>query len=147
MVPPSSTRIPRVRAYSGYRSRLHGFGYKTLTSSGRSSHTVPLPFRLRNAVQTPKAFLTSVWPLPLSLAATRGISFDFSSSAYLDVSVQRVPRVYLCIQYTLARHVPCGVSPFGHPRIKAYLQLPAAFRSLSRPSSASGAKAFTLCSL
>ena len=39
-----------------------------------------------------------------------------------------------------------GVSPFGHLRIVAYLQLPAAFRSLSRPSSAPDAKAFTLCS-
>jgi hypothetical protein len=28
-----------------------------------------------------------VWALPLSLAATPGISFDFSSSRYLDVSV------------------------------------------------------------
>ena len=37
-----------------------------------------------------------------------------------------------------------GVSPFGYLRIRAYLQLPAAFRSLSRPSSASDAKAFTL---
>ena len=39
-----------------------------------------------------------------------------------------------------------GVSPFGYLRIEAYLQLPAAFRSLSRPSSAPDAKAFTLCS-
>ena len=39
-----------------------------------------------------------------------------------------------------------GVSPFGNPRIEAYLQLPAAYRSLSRPSSAPDAKAFTLCS-
>lgn len=31
-----------------------------------------------------------VWTLPLSLAATEGISFDFFSSAYLDVSVQQV---------------------------------------------------------
>ena len=38
------------------------------------------------------------------------------------------------------------VSSFGHLRIEAYLQLPAAFRSLSRPSSAPDAKAFTLCS-
>ena len=36
------------------------------------------------------------------------------------------------------------VSPFGYPRIKAYLRLPVAFRSLSRPSSAPGAKAFPL---
>ena len=38
------------------------------------------------------------------------------------------------------------VSPFGNLRIEAYLQLPAAYRSLSRPSSALCAKAFTLCS-
>ena len=52
-----------------------------------------------------------------------------------------------------SRYVPrfftVGVSPFGNPRIEAYLQLPAAYRSLSRPSSAPDAKAFTLrsCSL
>ena len=40
----------------------------------------------------------------------------------------------------------CRVSPFGHPRIKGYLLLPAAFRSLSRPSSALSAKASALCS-
>ena len=38
------------------------------------------------------------------------------------------------------------VSQFGDLRIEAYLQLPAAYRSLSRPSSAPDAKAFTLCS-
>ena len=31
------------------------------------------------------------------------------------------------------------VSPFGHPRLNGYLLLPAAFRSLSRPSSAPSA--------
>ena len=36
------------------------------------------------------------------------------------------------------------VAPFGHLRITAHLQLPAAFRSLSRPSSAPGAKASAL---
>ena len=39
------------------------------------------------------------------------------------------------------------VSPFGHPRITGYVLLPAAFRSLSRPSSAPGAKASALRSL
>ena len=38
------------------------------------------------------------------------------------------------------------VSPFRNPRIEAYLQLPVAYRSLSRLSSAPDAKAFTLCS-
>ena len=39
-----------------------------------------------------------------------------------------------------------SVPAFGHPRLIAYLQLPAAFRSLSRPSSAPNAKAFSICS-
>ena len=39
-----------------------------------------------------------------------------------------------------------GVPTFGNLRIEAYLQLPAAFRSLSRPSSAPNAKAFSICS-
>ncbi len=38
----------------------------------------------------------------------------------------------------------CRVSPFGNLRIEAYLQLPEAYRSLSRPSSAPDAKAFPL---
>ena len=38
------------------------------------------------------------------------------------------------------------VSPFGDLRIAGYVLLPAAFRSLSRPSSAPGAKASALCS-
>ena len=94
-------------------------------------------------VRTPKVLLLSVWPLPLSLAATNGISFDFSSSAYLDVSLRRVPLLHLCIQYRIH-----GSSPWGFPHSdipgSTYLQLPEAYRSLSRPSSAPDAKAFTL---
>ena len=37
------------------------------------------------------------------------------------------------------------VSPFGHRRVTGYLLLSAAFRSLSRPSSAQNAKASSLC--
>ena len=53
------------------------------------------------AVHTPKVLLPPVWPLPLSLATTNGISFDFSSSGYLDVSLPRVPRIRLCVQRML----------------------------------------------
>ena len=38
------------------------------------------------------------------------------------------------------------VPPFGYLRVIGYVLLTAAFRSLSRPSSASGAKASALCS-
>ena len=55
-----------------------------------------------------------------------------------------LPLPALCIQAGVRRHDPSWVSPFGHPRIKARLQLPEAFRSLPRPSSTSSAKAFTV---
>ena len=48
----------------------------------------------------PLSARTQVWALPGSLAATSGIDVSFFSSAYLDVSVQRVPGVTLCIHVT-----------------------------------------------
>ena len=93
--------------------------------------------------------LPSVWPLPRSLATTSGISVDVFSSPYLDVSVQAVPYVLLFDSQHVDAVLPHRVSPFGYLRINAHLQLPEAFRSLSRPSSAPDAKAFPLrsCSL
>ena len=38
---------------------------------------------------------------PISLATTLGISVDFFSCSYLDVSVRRVRFAYLCIQYAM----------------------------------------------
>ena len=46
---------------------------------------------------TPEILLLQVWPLPISLAATLGIDVSYSSSPYLDVSVQEVPFHTLCI--------------------------------------------------
>ena len=67
------------------------------------------------------ALLPSVWPPPRSLATTDGISVDVFSSPYLDVSVQAVPSVYLCIQYTVTGLAPGRVSPFGYPRVMCLL--------------------------
>ena len=71
-----------------------------LTPFGSLSQVIRLRYRVDYTVRTPKIFLSQVWPLPLSLATTRGISFDFSSSRYLDVSVPGVPHVNLWIQLT-----------------------------------------------
>ena len=127
-------------------SEIFLYVYRTLTFSGRLSHTIRLGPIFVMTVLTPQVFLPKVWPLPLSLATTRGISVDFSSSRYLDVSVPEVPLIYLCIQSMIY-----GSSPYVFPHSEicgynAHLQLPAAYRSLSRPSSAPDAKAFTLCS-
>ena len=123
------------------------FAYRALTCSGRPSHTVRLTIESFRLSATPKVLLPLVWPLPRSLATTSGISFDYFSSPYLDVSVQAVPPIYLCIQYMVTEYELCRVSPFGHPRINACFRLPVAFRRSLRPSSAPSAKASTLCSL
>ena len=147
MVPPYSHRVSRVRRYSGFSWLLSVFAYETITLFGGPSHVLLLTFSIPSAVRTPKVLLLSVWPLPRSLATTYGISVDFSSSPYLDVSVQAVPLIQLWIHCMIHRRYPMWIAPFGHLRINACLQLPAAFRSLPRPSSAPSAKAFTLSSL
>ena len=79
--------------------------------------------------KTPKVLLLLVWPLPRSLATTSGISVDFFSSPYLDVSVQAVPHIRLCIHRMLTGHDSSRIAPFGYLRINAHLRLPVAFRS------------------
>ena len=116
----------------------------------RVSHALwmvfPVPFRFPPGclVQSePHGIGPMVWALPRSLAATYGIIVIFSSSGYLDVSVRRVPSAQLWIHCTVTCSA-CRVSPFRHPRINAHVQLPAAFRSLSRLSSAPSARASAL---
>ena len=148
MVLPCSHRVSRVRRYSGYP--LKQFAFRL-----RVSHPLWTAFPCRSAKllyrdagpnpEDPER--PSVWPLPRSLATTSGISIDFSSSPYLDVSVQAVPLIYLFYSMQVDRVLLCRVAPFGNLRIIAYVQLPAAYRSLSRPSSAPDAKAFPLRSL
>ena len=87
---------------------------------------------------------TPVWAVPLSLATTWGITVVFSSSGYLDVSVLRVS--FHAPMYSVRddRSSTCRVAPFGNSRINARLQLPATYRSLSRPSSPIHAKASSI---
>ena len=146
VVPPASDGIPRVPPYSGSSPLFSVFAYVILTLSDLSSHTIRLTYLRFLLSSTPIIFLQSVWPSPISLATTLGISFDFSSSPYLDVSVQAVPLCTLFFHVHINNVAIIKVSPFGYPWLVAYLQLPTAFRSLSRPSSAPSAQASSLCS-
>ena len=144
MVPPASHGVSRVPRYSGYR-------LTQLVFHLRGSHPLwpAFPCRsvkllCRDVSPQPRRINPPVCPLPRSLATTCGISVDFSSSPYLDVSVQAVPRLRLFDSTQADRVLLCRVSPFGNPGIEAYVQLPQAYRSLSRPSSALDAKAFPL---
>ena len=144
MVPPYSHRVSRVRRYSGSSRLLLVFAYETITLCGGPSHVLLLTFSIPYAVRTPKVLLLSVWPLPRSLATTCGISVDFFSSPYLDVSVQAVPHNLLFDSQRVAGVLLQRVSPFGNPRIDDCFRLPEAYRRSLRPSSASNAKAFPL---
>ena len=117
VVHPSSHRVSRVRRYSGFSLSVFSFAYVILTLYDRPSHAVPLDTSDLDASPYPEDLRPSVWPLPRSLATTSGISVDFSSSPYLDVSVQAVPLIYLFIQYMMTRHDSSRIAPFGYPRI------------------------------
>jgi hypothetical protein len=129
MVPPYSDRITRVPPYS--RSPLTPFrlqGYHLLWPDFPDCST---------------RTLKASWASPRSLAATRGISVDFFSSGYLDVSVPRVRLLTLCIQIRILQS-----SGFPHSEIsgsKPVYRLPEAYRRLPRPSSPPTAKASTVC--
>ncbi len=145
VVHPSSHRVSRVRRYSGYSLPAPSFAYGTLTLCGGLSQTLRLDSSGHDASPNPEdPERPSVWPLPRSLATTGGISVDVFSCPYLDVSVQGVPLVRLFD----SPHDDCvlrsRVATFGNLRLNAHLQLPDAYRSLSRPSSAPDAKAFPL---
>ena len=144
MVPPVSHGVSRVPRYSGYRLTQFVFHL-------RGSHPLwpAFPCRsvkllCRDVSPQPRWINPPVCPLPRSLATTCGISVDFSSSPYLDVSVQAVPYLRLFCSTQVDGVLLRRVSPFGNSGINAYVQLPQTYRSLSRPSSAPDAKAFPL---
>ena len=80
------------------------FAYKRFTSFAVSFQILRLsPFLAFSRLLTPKMSPPSVWAPPISLATTLGITFVFFSFGYLDVSVPRVPLLYLSIQYNITR--------------------------------------------
>ena len=144
VVHPASHGVSRVPRYSGSSLSVFSFGYGALTLSSRPSHAVLLDTSVPLTVHNPEKLGPSVWPPPRSLATTCGISVDVFSCPYLDVSVQGVPRVQLFDSLHDDCVLRSRVPTFGNLRIIAHLQLPEAYRSLSRPSSAPDAKAFPL---
>ena len=111
MVPAHSIKVSRVSMYSGYRHVVFPFAYGAFTLSGRLSQN--LSARINESIMRsePHGARTMVWPLSISLAATLEIDkFSFSSSPYLDVSVQAVPFHTLWIGVWMT-----GVCPAGFP--------------------------------
>ena len=144
MVPPTSHKVSRVSWYFGYCSSLFVFPYGAFTLSGRLSQ-----YRSGNSEYN---LLQSVTPE----CTHSGLGSSAFARRYLQNRVFfLILRVLRCfsspgslpyvMDWRMDDWSPSSrVSPFRHLRIKDYLHLPAAFRSLSRLSSALSAKASTL---
>ena len=78
-------------------------------------------------------FIIYLWPGPVSLATTSGVSVDFLSSGYLDVSVPRVRFIHLFIQCMI--HKMCGFPHSdidGSQVVRTFPSLFAAYHVLHR---------------
>ena len=142
MVPPASHRVPRAPCYSGTPVITEGSRFRI-----QDCHLLRLDFPDHSAFDAfvtpyqcpqPQKASSLVWADPLSLAATYGVSVDFLSCRYLDVSV-------LCVGSMRTMHSSAGediwlpsVNGFPHwetPGLTVVRHLPRAYRSLPRPSS------------
>ena len=120
------------------------------TRLSRSFAGLPRPFsykfQINYAVLTPKNKFLGLGSFPFARRYLGNRCFFlfllllrcFSSEGFLHMAM------YLPCSDTV---LPYRVSPFGYLRVYGYLLLTAAFRSLSRPSSAPDAKSFSLRSL
>ena len=109
MVPACSHKVSRVSWYSGYRHVRFSFMYGAFTLCGRLSQNLSIRISESITRSEPRHARTPVWPLSISLAATLEIDkFSFSSSPYLDVSVQAVPLHTLWIGVWMHEVCSCG---------------------------------------
>ena len=124
MVPVDSVGVPRAPTYSGTSCKRRRFNCRV-----RGCHPLWLTFPDHSASRplcnsykrpyNPAGKIPTVWAVPLSLAATDGIDFSFSSTGYLDVSVHRVSDPYLWIQYGTVRESWDHHSFVNSPRLFA----------------------------
>ena len=144
MVPPASQRVPRVHRYSGSCCSLHVFTYTALTFYGCPSHDILLTLRVASAVRNPiyiAIYGLASFPFARRYSENRCFFLFllllrcFSSEGFLHIPMDSV--------YD-AGFLSRRVSPFGNLRVYGYLLLTAAYRSLSRPSSAPDAKSSSL---
>ena len=144
MVPAHSIKVSRVSMYSGYRHVIFPFAYGAFTLSGRLSQN--LSARINESIMRsePHGARTMVWPLSISLAATLEIDFFFLFLRLLRCFSSPGSLPYVMDWRMDDWSSSSRVSPFRYLRLNGYLLLPAAFRSLSRLSSALSAKASTL---
>ena len=136
MGPADSRRITRVPRYSGYRYALSCFGYGIITLY--DPHFQRVPLTLNGTI--PRSYNPdSASPRRrFGLFPGRSPLLGESLSYFLFLGVLRCfssPGSPRYLKNSDDRSSNGRVVPFGNPRIKGHLHLPAAYRSLSRPSS------------
>ena len=143
MVPPISHKVPRVSWYSGSCRCLPLSSTRLSLSLAGFPKTILLAFSSLMQSITPRGTHHGLGSFPFARRYSGNRCFFlflrllrcFSSPGSLP---------YVMYWRMDDRGLLCRVSPFGHLRVIGYLLLTAAFRSLSRPSSALSAKASSL---
>ena len=147
MVPPASLRVSRVRRYSGYCQPTSHFAYATFTPFGLPSQVILLCSAVPYSVLNPGCIATSGLPSFHFARRYFGNLFWFLFLVLLRCfSSDGIPAYDYFIHHMLTEYYLSRVPPFRYLRVDGYLRLSAAFRSLSRLSSAPDAKAFSMCS-
>ena len=153
MVLADSRRISRVLRYLGvWTGSQRAFVYRTFTFCGPTFQSVrlacwfvtPRPEGLPDPATPPHANVLGFRLLPFRSPLLRESNFLSSPRGTEMSHFPPLASLRLCIQRAMAGHDSRRVPPFGHPRVKACLQLTEAYRSLPRPSSPSRAKASTV---
>ena len=131
MVPRYSYEISRVSHYSGYCHVNSDFPYRTFTFFGLPSQIILVSSLNQLRSPLPHKNYFSWFGLYPFRSPLLGKSM-FLSPPPITKMFQFIGFAHRC---RCDRSPTCRVAPFGHLRIKSFLQIPAAFRSLTRPSS------------
>ena len=163
MVPADSDRVSRARSYSGaVVGSACAFAYGAFTLSGRRFHAVPLAEAfvtsrptcgsITDGPTTPHRHRPAGRSFRCGLGSSRfARHYSGNRGFFLFLGLLRCfssPAYLLCTYGFSAGYPRITTGGFPHSEIpgsKLVKQLPEAYRSLPRPSSAPGAKASTVC--
>jgi hypothetical protein len=163
VVPADSDRVSRARSYSGaVVGSACAFAYGAFTLSGRRFHAVPLAEAfvtsrptcgsITDGPTTPHRHRPAGRSFRCGLGSSRfARHYSGNRGFFLFLGLLRCfssPAYLLCTYGFSAGYPRITTGGFPHSEIpgsKLVKQLPGAYRSLPRPSSAPGAKASTVC--
>ncbi len=118
MVLADSCKVSRAPHYLGYSRGSESFIYRTITVYGAAFQLLQLSSShlLMESRYPAETIVSSVWALPLSLAATKGVTVLFSFPPGNKMfQFPGLPYSTLCIQVGIA-----GIHPAGLPHSETH---------------------------